>query len=105
MPLLKPEILLPDAPNGRTQMFQISRRDLVLGASAAYAMFGLSKPIAFIGAAEAQQTPPGPGFKKYKVGDIEVFSLYDGLWEKPHDENFIKGANLEQTKAELKAGG
>src|SRR5262245_53165680 len=67
MPLLKPEILLPDAPNGRTQMFQISRRDLVLGASAAYAMFGLSKPIAFIGAAEAQQMPPGPGFKKYKV--------------------------------------
>jgi hypothetical protein len=59
-------------------MFQISRRDLVLGASAAYATFGLSKPIAFIGAAEAQQMPPGPGFKKYNVGDIEVFSLYDG---------------------------
>jgi len=86
-------------------MFQISRRDLVLGASAAYAIFGLSKPIAFIGAAEAQQMPPGPGFKKYKIGDIELFSLYDGLWEKPHDENFIKGANLEQTKAELTAGG
>jgi glyoxylase-like metal-dependent hydrolase (beta-lactamase superfamily II) len=86
-------------------MFQVSRRDLVLGASGAYAVFGLSKPIAFIGAAEAQQTPPGPGFKKYKVGDIEVFSLYDGLWEKPHDENFIKGANVEQTKAALKTGG
>src|SRR5215510_6154919 len=105
MPLLKPEILLPDAPNGRTQMFQISRRDLVLGASAAYAMFGLSKPIAFIGAAEAQQTPPGPGFRKYKVGDIEVFSLYDGVWEKAHDEAFIKGANVEETKTTLKAGG
>jgi glyoxylase-like metal-dependent hydrolase (beta-lactamase superfamily II) len=86
-------------------MFQISRRDLVLGASAAYTMFGLSKPIAFIGAAEAQQIPQGPGFKKYKVGDIEVFSLYDGLWEKSHDENFIKGANVEQTKAELKSAG
>ena len=86
-------------------MFQISKRDLVVGASAAYAMFGLSKPIAFIGAAEAQQTPAGPGFKKYKVGDVEVFSLYDGLWEKPHDENFIKGANVEQTKAALKADG
>jgi len=39
------------------------------------------------------------------VGDIEVFSLYDGVWEKPHDEAFIKGANVEETKAALKAGG
>jgi glyoxylase-like metal-dependent hydrolase (beta-lactamase superfamily II) len=27
------------------------------------------------------------------------------VWEKAHDENFIKGANVEQTKAALKAGG
>ena len=86
-------------------MFHVSRRDLVLGAAGACAAFGLSKPIAFIDAAMAQHTPPGPGFRKYKVGDIEVFSLYDGVWEKPHDENFIKGANVEETKAALKAGG
>ena len=79
-------------------MFEISRRDLVLSAACAYAAFGLTKPIAFIGAAEAQQTP---NFRKYKVGDIEVISLYDGVWEKPHDENFIKGADVEQTKAAL----
>jgi glyoxylase-like metal-dependent hydrolase (beta-lactamase superfamily II) len=86
-------------------MFQISRRDLILGAAGAYAAFGLCKPVAFIGAAQAQQIPPGPGFKKYKVGDIEVFSLYDGIWEKPHDDNFIRGVSVEQTKEELKAGG
>jgi glyoxylase-like metal-dependent hydrolase (beta-lactamase superfamily II) len=85
-------------------MFEISRRDVVFGAAAAYAMFGLSKPIAFIDVAEAQPAQ-APAFRKYKVGDFEVFSLYDGVWEKPHDENFIKGANVEQTKAELKAGG
>src|SRR5262249_20519074 len=85
-------------------MFEISRRDLVFGASAAYAAFGLTKPIAFIGAAEAQQAA-SPGFRKYKVGDIEVISLYDGVWEKAHDENFIKGANVEQTKSELKTAG
>ena len=84
-------------------MFEISRRDLVLGAAGAYAVFGLTKPIAFIGAAQAQA--PDQSFRKYKVGDIEVISLSDGLWEKPHDENFIKGANVEQTKAALKAGG
>jgi glyoxylase-like metal-dependent hydrolase (beta-lactamase superfamily II) len=83
-------------------MFEISRRDLVLSAACAYAAFGLTKPIAFIGAAEAQQTP---NFRKYKVGDIEVISLYDGVWEKPHDENFIKGADVEQTKAALRAAG
>ena len=86
-------------------MFQVSRRDLVLGAAGAGVAFGLTKPVAFIDAAMAQQTPPGPGFRKYKVGDIEVISLYDGVWEKAHDEAFIKGANVEQTKAELKAGG
>src|SRR5437870_4359326 len=86
-------------------MFEISRRDLILSAAGAYAAFGLCKPIAFIGAAQAQQFPAGPGFKKYKVGEIEVISLYDGIWEKPHDENFIKGVSVEQTKAALKAGG
>jgi glyoxylase-like metal-dependent hydrolase (beta-lactamase superfamily II) len=86
-------------------MFEVSRRDLIIGAAGASAAFGLDKPLAFIGAAQAQTTPAGPGFKSYKVGDIEVISLYDGVWEKAHDENFIKGANVEQTKAALKAGG
>src|SRR5215831_3007258 len=85
-------------------MFQISRRDLVLGAAGAYAAFGLAKPVAFIGMAEAQQAP-AQGYRKYKVGDIEVISLYDGVWEKAHDEKFIKGANVEETKAALRAGG
>src|SRR5918912_1860759 len=90
---------------GTKPMFEISRRDLVLGAAGACAAFGLARPIAFIGAAQAQTMPPQAAFKKYKVGDIEVISLYDGVWEKPHDENFIKGTNVEQTKTELKAGG
>jgi glyoxylase-like metal-dependent hydrolase (beta-lactamase superfamily II) len=85
-------------------MFEIFRRDLVLGAAGAFAAFGLSKPIAFIGAAEAQSAPT-QGFRKYKIGDIEVISLYDGIWEKPHDENFIKGVGVDQTKTALKAGG
>src|ERR1041384_4393855 len=86
-------------------MFEVSRRDLIVGAAGAYAAFGLTRPLAFIGAAQAQTTPAAPGFKSTKVGDLEVISLYDGVWEKPHDENFIKGANVEQTKAALKAGG
>jgi glyoxylase-like metal-dependent hydrolase (beta-lactamase superfamily II) len=84
-------------------MFEISRRDLVLSAAGAFAAFGLGKPITFIGAARAQAATEN--FRKYKVGDIEIVSLYDGIWEKPHDENFIKGVNVEETKAALKAGG
>jgi hypothetical protein len=45
-------------------MFEISRRDLVLSAAGAYAAFGLAKPIAFIGAAEAQTAPADAAFKK-----------------------------------------
>ena len=42
-------------------MFEISRRDLIVGAAGAYAAFGLDRPIAFIGAAQAQTTPAAPG--------------------------------------------
>jgi len=84
-------------------MFKISRRDLVLSAAGAFAAFGLGKPITFVGAARAQTS--SESFRKYKVGDIDVISLADGIWEKPHDENFIKGVNVDQTKAALKAGG
>ncbi len=59
-------------------MFDISRRDLILGAAGAYAAFGLDKPITFVDAADAQQSVTQP-FRKYKVGDIEVFSLIDGM--------------------------
>ena len=52
-------------------MFEVSRRDLIIGAAGASAAFGLDKPLAFIGAAQAQTTPAGPGFKSYKVGDIK----------------------------------
>src|SRR5262245_25755092 len=85
------------------RMFERSRRDLVLTAAGAHAACGLAKPIAVLGADEAQQ--PAQGFRKSQVGDLEVISLYAGVWEKPQDENFIKGANVEETKAALRAGG
>ena len=85
-------------------MFEISRRDLVLSAAGAYAAFGLDRPIAFIGAARAQQSADQP-FVKYKVGDIEIISLSDGGLAVPHREGFIRNANVEQTKAALRAAG
>jgi hypothetical protein len=52
-------------------MFEISRRDLVLGSTGAMLVFGLNGPVSFIGAAQAQKAA---GSLKYKVGDIDVFS-------------------------------
>jgi len=68
-------------------LFHVSRRDLVLSAAGAYAAFGLTKSIVFIGAAQAQRLPD-QGFLKYKIGDLEVISLSDGISEAVHREGW-----------------
>lgn len=84
-------------------MYEITRREAVLGAAGALATFGVASKVAFVHPAMAQGTEPA--FKSIKIGDIEVISLYDGMWEKPHDEGFIKGVSVDQTKASLKQAG
>ncbi len=70
------------------------------------AALGLGKPLEFVPPAFAE-TPlePTVGFYKYKVGDIEVTAVYDGIWRKPHDPTFIKNATVEETKAALAKAG
>src|SRR5690349_14723568 len=85
-------------------MFDISRRDMTLGAAAAYAAFGLDKPITFVDAAHAQQSVTQP-FRKYKVGDIEVFSLIDGMRDVPLREGMVRNVSAEQVKTALRAAG
>jgi len=87
-------------------MHSISRRGFVISAAAAGAAFGLDGPLEFIGPAFGQKVPPAAkDVTKFKVGNIEVIQMYDGVWEKAHDEKFIKNATLDETKAALKAGG
>lgn len=85
-------------------MTALSRRDFVISSGLAAAL-ALDARLA-VSPAFAQKTPdPGAGFHRFKVGDIEVAALYDGVWEKPHDPAFIKNASVEETKAALgKAG-
>src|SRR5262245_24512007 len=86
-------------------MPSLSRREVIVSAAVAAAL-GLDKPLALIGTAQAQTTAdPVPGFHSYKVGDIEVTALYDGIWEKPHDPAFIKNASVEETKEALTNAG
>lgn len=86
-------------------MSTISRRNFVLSAAGAAAVFGLNRPVEFIGSALAQKGPEFKPFHKFKVGDAEVTTIFDGLWEKPHDPGFIKNASVDDVKAALKAAG
>jgi glyoxylase-like metal-dependent hydrolase (beta-lactamase superfamily II) len=85
-------------------MSELHRRNFVLGSAGAAAVFGLAKPVEFIGTAAAQKAPEA-GFRKFKVGELELVSIYDGVWEKAHDPGFIKNASVDETKAALKAAG
>jgi len=85
-------------------MQSISRRGFVISAATAGAAFGLDGPLEFVGKAIGQQAT-GPEVVKFKVGDVEVIQMYDGIWEKAHDEKFIRNATLDETKAALRAGG
>lgn len=81
-------------------MTSLSRRDFAKSTGFAAAL-ALNARLA-VSRAFAQTTPdPDAGFHRYKVGDIEVIALYDGVWEKPHDPGFIKNASIEETKAAL----
>jgi glyoxylase-like metal-dependent hydrolase (beta-lactamase superfamily II) len=83
-------------------MFEISRRDLVLGSTGAALVFGLKAPVSFIGAAHAQRAADS---LKYKVGDIEVFSLHEGAIEREVTETMVKNVGLDDVKKALTASG
>ena len=83
-------------------MQSISRRGFVISAAAAGAAFGLDGPLEILPSAFAQGSS---GVVKFKVGDIEVIQMYDGIWHKAHDPKFIKNASVDETKAALKAAG
>src|SRR4030081_341351 len=87
-------------------MLNLTRRNALLTAAVAGAAFGLPKPVSFIEAALAQKGPEtGKGFRSFKFGKNHGFILNDGVWEKPHDPNFIANVSVEETKAALAAAG
>ncbi len=85
-------------------MSSISRRAFVASAAAAGAALGLDGPLEIIPSANAKDLA-SKGFAKFKVGDWNVTTIFDGIWEKAHDPAFIKNATVEETTAALKAAG
>ena len=56
-------------------MFELSRRDLIVGAAGAYAAFGLDRPLALIGVAQAQTTPAAPAYKGEPIARGQIRGL------------------------------
>jgi glyoxylase-like metal-dependent hydrolase (beta-lactamase superfamily II) len=87
-------------------MAHLTRRDLVCSAAVATVVFGLGRPVRFVGSACAQDAGAAvKPFHTFKVGELEVTTIYDGVWQKPHDPGFIRNATVEETTAALKAAG
>ena len=86
-------------------MTTLNRRQFVASVAGVSAL-GLTGSLAILPSTAAAADARKKGYYSYKVGsDIEIISLYDGIWQKGHDENFIPGVSIEQTKAALKKAG
>lgn len=91
-------------------MLHLNRRN-VLSAAVAGAAFGLAKPLEIVPSALAQAggvsplNPKGLRFHKFKVGDIEVTTVFDGATQRDHNPGFIKNASVDDVKAALKKAG
>jgi len=85
-------------------MAGLTRRQFTASAAGA-ASLGLTGSLAFLPSAMAADIKE-KGFYSYKIGnDLEVISIFDGGFNKPHDPNFIDGVSVEETKKALEAGG
>ena len=85
-------------------MTTLNRREFIASVAGVSAL-GLSGSLAFL-PSSALAAVREKGYYKYKVGqDIEIISIYDGVWEKPHDETFIKDVSVAETKESLRNAG
>ncbi|MEM7215509.1 MAG: MBL fold metallo-hydrolase [Pseudomonadota bacterium] len=82
-------------------MTQFDRRQFIASAAGVSAL-GLTGSLSFLPSAMAGDVRK-KGYYSYKVGsDIEVISIYDGIWKRDHSEGFIKDVSVEETKAALR---
>lgn len=90
-------------------MPHIDRRTFVLSAAAAGAAFGLAGPLEILPSALAAEpsplNPKGLAFHRFKVGDIEVTTVFDGAIVRDHNPGFVKNASVDEVKAALRAAG
>lgn len=87
----------------------IERRSFVLSAAAAGAAFGLARPVEIFPSALAQAAGPHPmnpngmKFHKFKVGTVEVTTVFDGGVYRDHSPTFFRNASVDDAKSALRA--
>ena len=77
---------------------KISRRSLLAGSALAAA--------AMPAAALAKAPPAGKqaaGVYRYKLGDFEMTALYDGVWNRPIDDKFVRNVAFAEVQKVLSA--
>ena len=79
----------------------ISRRGLLAAGLVSLSSLFFSTSWAQGGADLGTPTLPSPGFKKFKLGDMEVIALNDGVGRRPLAEGFVRNAPLEEVKSLL----
>ena len=85
-------------------MANLDRRSFVASAAGVSAL-GLTGSFSFLPSALAADVRKN-GYYSYRVGpDIEVISIYDGIWKRDHAEGFIKDVSIDQTKQALRDAG
>ena len=81
-------------------MSTFSRRSFLTGPLLAAGCAAL--PAQARAAAPAAKTQ-GPGVYRYKLGDFQLTALYDGIWNLPIDDKFVRNASGTEVNAALAA--
>jgi glyoxylase-like metal-dependent hydrolase (beta-lactamase superfamily II) len=80
--------MLSGVLNGQFNGPRVNRRRLLTGAAAAL-VCGVPRH-AFADAAAGEQ--PAAGIHRYKIGNYELTAAYDGVWNRPIDDKFVRNA-------------
>ncbi len=81
-------------------MHQLSRRSFLTGPLLAAGCAAL--PVPGRAAAPAASTQ-GPGVYRYKLGDVQLTALYDGIWFLPIGDKFVRNASAAAVNKALAA--
>jgi glyoxylase-like metal-dependent hydrolase (beta-lactamase superfamily II) len=81
-------------------MAALSRRSFLTGPLLAAGAAALPMP----GRAASSASAQGPGVYRYKLGDVELTALYDGIWNLPIDGTFMRNASAMAVNKALAAG-
>jgi glyoxylase-like metal-dependent hydrolase (beta-lactamase superfamily II) len=89
--------MLSGVLNGQFNGPRMNRRKLLTGAGAALAC-GVPRLSCAGAAASGRQAP---GIYRYKIGNAELTACYDGVWNRPIDDKFVRNAYFPDVQKAL----